>query len=447
MKTMKYPIIIFYLIIFTLIVSSCTKENKDIKDSSANLKSGGDQVSLEVFAGSCPYLTNDNNGSIVLSWVRDINDSQRVMSYAVSTDKGKTFETPVSIPGSETVNPHSENMPKIIFKPDGTIIAFWGVSNPNPKNPYSGLVYYSQSVDQGKNWTKAKSLSNDSSSIDQRYYDVALLPDGKAAVIWLDARTKTDKEGSTLYYAVDSGANGFENEKPIEETCCQCCRTNLLIDSKGNINITYRDIIQDSIRDIVHSISTDGGKTFSPVKRISYDNWYLRGCPHAGPDVSLNKETLNFVWFTMGSGTGVFYCQSTNNGNSFSAKNSINNSSASRHPQIASFENGTLAIVWDESIKNSDNFTNKIGLQYRSSDGNQLKTQFITADTLSATFPVLNIIDNHNILVAYTQQINKRASDKNADSMKNHDMNSMNNSNNEIKTKNYVLYQVVSVEY
>ena len=75
-------------------------------------------------------------------------------------DEGKTFGKPVEIPGSTNVHPHGENMPKVIFKPSGEIIAAWGAANPNPKNPYSGLVYYSQSFDKGKTWTKAEKYNH-----------------------------------------------------------------------------------------------------------------------------------------------------------------------------------------------------------------------------------------------------------------------------------------------
>src|SRR6185503_12141730 len=121
----------------------------------------------------------------------------------------KQFNEPVIIPNSNNIQPHGENLPKIIFKPSGEIIALWGAANPNPKNKYSGLVYYTQSYNNGKTWSHPQPLVKDTSSYDQRYYDVALLPNGEAAVIWLDNRKTNGKEGSGLFFATTSGKNGF----------------------------------------------------------------------------------------------------------------------------------------------------------------------------------------------------------------------------------------------
>ncbi|HET7899508.1 MAG TPA: sialidase family protein, partial [Flavisolibacter sp.] len=158
--------------------------------------------------GECPYLTKDNKGNAVLSWVRMINDSTTAFCYATSTD-GKAFAAPAIVPNSSRIQPHGENLPKIIFKPSGEIIALWGAGNPNPRNKYSGLVFYTQSFDKGNTWTKPTSLVKDTASFDQRYYDVALLPNGEVGIIWLDNRKTTQKAGSGLYFASTNGSNGF----------------------------------------------------------------------------------------------------------------------------------------------------------------------------------------------------------------------------------------------
>ncbi|HXS54733.1 MAG TPA: sialidase family protein, partial [Hanamia sp.] len=129
--------------------------------SSSNAKTNmivSNETQIDTTEGSCPFLTKDNKGNIVLSWIRKIDSAKRIFTYAVSTDKGKTFGLPIEIPGSNNVQPHGENMPKIIFKPSGEIIAVWGAANPSPKNAYSGMVYYAQSFDNGKTWSQPDKL-------------------------------------------------------------------------------------------------------------------------------------------------------------------------------------------------------------------------------------------------------------------------------------------------
>lgn len=357
---------------------------------------------------SCPFLTTDGKGNVVMSWGKQTNDSNGVMCYATYNNKENLFENPIEIPSSRGVQLHNENLPKIVFKPDGQIIAVWGVSNPSPKKKYGGLVYYAQSFDEGKTWSSAKPLVSDTASIDQRYFDVVILPNGEVGIIWLDSRTKTDKQGSTLYYAATNGKNGFENEKAIGETICQCCRTDLFVDSKGSVHAAYRDIINDSIRDMVHTVSIDGGETFSPPQRISADNWVINGCPHTGPTMTENEYGLHFAWYTMGSGEGVFYCNSTDNGETFSLRDSVSGKVSAKHPQIATLANGDIIIVWDETIQKEKQYNKWIGLQYRSSDGKVINTSYITPDTEISGYPVVKAIGENSVLVAFSRSVGNK---------------------------------------
>src|SRR5687767_6459731 len=165
-----------------ILIGTCIGCNTNPVKTSINT---GPAIQIDSMPGQCPFLTKDEKGNTVISWVRMTNDSASAFCYAVCKD-GKTFGTPVVIQGSGNIQPHGENLPKIIFKPSHEIIALWGAANPNPKNKYSGLVFYVQSFDEGKSWTAPKTLVTDTASYDQRYYDIALLPNGEAGIIWLD---------------------------------------------------------------------------------------------------------------------------------------------------------------------------------------------------------------------------------------------------------------------
>jgi hypothetical protein len=362
-------------------------------------------VQIDNSPGECPYLTKDSKGNTVLSWVR-ISDSTTALCFAISTD-GKIFSKPIVVPNSGNIQPHGENLPKVIFKPSGDIIAFWGAGNPNPKNKYSGLVFYTQSFDNGKTWTTVKSLVNDPASYDQRYYDVALLPNGEVGIIWLDNRKTTTKEGSALYFASTNGKNGFEGGKLIAEPCCQCCRTDLYVDKKGGIHALFRGIIQDSIRDMVHIASTDGGNTFSIPKRINEDNWVLNGCPHTGPAMTENNEGIHFAWFTGGKNKGCYYTKTTDDGKSFTMRDPV--SSLGSHPQLASLSNGELLIVWDEGQFTDGKMVKRIGIQRRDAEGKSEGKNYITAEDSNASYPVIAAWNESSSLVAYS--INKDGKD------------------------------------
>ena len=394
-------IIFFAVILCSFIFLSCKDSNSKVKIVASNASQ------IDTSEGSCPYLTKDDKGNIVLSWIRKIDSSTSEFCYAISKDEGKTFGKAIVIPGSTNIHPHGENMPKIIFKPSGEIIAAWASANANPKNAYSDVVFYSKSFDNGKSWTNAEKLVNDPAGYDQCYFDLAILSNGEAAIIWLDNRKKTLHDGSALYFAETSGNSGFQNERLITEPCCPCCRTDLFVDKEKNIHLLYRAIIQDSIRDMDHIVSTDNGKTFSNPERISDDNWVVFGCPHTGPAMTENKDGIQFTWFTGGNEGGIYYCSSENNGKSFSSRLMVSGI-ASKHCQIVSLNENDLAIVWNENFIKKSGPSSRIGIEIRSAEGADPVKSYITPEIGNATFPTIKSINKNSALVAYTETENNK---------------------------------------
>ena len=383
------------LLLSVLLVSSVLfiSFNRDRKIKSITASR---EQSVDVRQGSSPYLSKDHKGNTVLSWVRHMPGSSSVLCYSILDGHNKT----ITIPTSNNILPHAENLPKIVFRNSGSIMAVWGAANPNPKNKYSGQIYYSQSFDDGRSWTPAQQLVNDAKGFDQRYSDVSLMKNDEVAIIWLDNRKTQDVEGSALYCAVTDGDKGFSNEVLVSQPACQCCRTSLFIDNSNNLHALYRGIINDSIRDMVHVVSADAGKTFSKPNRIFNDNWVLRGCPHTGPSMTENNNGLHFAWYTGGLNKGSFYINSHDNGNSFQHHDSI--SSKGMHPQIISMPGDKLVVAWDEPVKMGEQINKRIGLQVRSSNGTRELSDFVTDINSYATYPVIKPVNEHELVVAYT---------------------------------------------
>ncbi|TKK69750.1 exo-alpha-sialidase [Ilyomonas limi] len=393
--------LLFILFIIAVLLNACgTKGKNQVVIASA-------ATMIDTASGSCPYLTKDNKNNVVVSWIKQKDTTTFIFCYAVSHDEGKTFGKIISIPGSTNVHLHGENMPKIIFKPSGEIIAAWGAANPNPNNPYSGLVYYSQSFDDGNTWTKPSNLTEDTASFDQRYFDMALLPNGEVGIVWLDNRKQWNTEGSGLYYAVTKGNHGFQSEKLISGPCCQCCRTDLFIDRNKNIHVLYRAIINDRIRDMVHIVSTDNGNSFTQPQRISQDNWVISGCPHTGPAMAENKEGLHFTWFTGGGSSGIYYNHSKDNGTTFSGRDSVSGRAA-KHCQITALPNDNILIVWNESFQHNNTVSSRIGIEERDANGTTITKNYITPETSNSSFPVICPVDATTVVVAYTENVGQK---------------------------------------
>jgi len=216
----------------------------------------------------------------------------------------------------------------------------------------------------------------------------------------LDNRKTTKKEGSALYFATTKGRNGFGGGNLIAEPCCQCCRTDLYVDKKGGIHALFRGIVQDSIRDMVHIFSGDGGKTFSQPKRINEDNWVINGCPHTGPAMTENRNGIHFAWFTGGKNKGCYYTRTADEGQSFAMHDSI--ASLGSHPQLTSLSNGELLIVWDEGGFAKGKMVKRIGIQRRNAEAKSEGKQYVTPGDAYASYPVIVPLNDNSSIVAYT---------------------------------------------
>jgi hypothetical protein len=205
---------------------------------------------------------------------------------------------------------------------------------------------------------------------------------------------------------VTEGRSGFGKERFISQPCCQCCGTDLFVDSKGGIHVLYRGIIEDSIRDMVHIVSNDQGKTFSQPTRISADNWVLNACPHTGPAMGETKEGLQFAWFTGGKNRGCYFTSSADNGASFSPRIPI--SEFGSHPQLTALPNNEVVVVWDESLQVGSSFYKRIGVQKRARGQALSDKQFITPDTMTCTYPVISSVADDEIVIAYVMKNQNR---------------------------------------
>ena len=122
-----------------------------------------------------------------------------------------------------------------------------------------------------------------------------------------------------------------------------------------------------------------------------------------------NKSGLHFAWYTMGRGSGLYFCSSTNNGGSFTERDSIRSKPSARHPQMALLPGGEMLIAWDETMQRGNTPSTRIGLQKRSVDGRSLFTTYITPDSLKATYPVLQAADSTTMIVAYDRMEGERS--------------------------------------
>jgi len=381
----------YIILLCTVLSAACASRESVITVSSRDSKA------------ESVFLTRDHEDRPVVAWLENI-EGKYVLSAAISYDYGETFKNKFQLPLTADVATHAESMPKVAFAGDGTIFAAYEKKTPTTENKYASSIFYVVSTDNGTSWTKEKFVHSDTMKGRSRsYFDIERLPDGTVGAAWLDIKLNQETGGRSVRFARTSSAHQFTNEVLIDSSACQCCRIDVHASQKKDVYISYRGLkkgpMGKQIRDMMIASSSDGGSTFSRPLLISADNWNIDGCPHTGPSICSNKAGLISLWYTEGTGTGIFYSETLGQSTTFQPKTVI--SSTGRHPQLCA--NGDrIAMLWEENISSGE--TNVTVIHHRLlNNGGDIGSGALTAPDGNAYSPVITAIAN-TFLVAFLKE-------------------------------------------
>jgi len=293
----------------------------------------------------------DKQGTLWVAWY---NTGHVYLSR--STDKGKTFNQPVTVNRiPENVYARGENRPKIAFGNRGEIYLSW--TQKLTQKRFSGHIRFSRSVDGGQHFSDPLTVNDHREVTSHRFDALAVNDNGDIYIAWLDKRDllaakKAGKKynGAALYYALSTdGGKTFHKNKKIADNSCQCCRVVMAMDKQQLPVIVWRHIFGDNIRD--HGIVTfSQSDQANKPKRLSFDKWHIEGCPHHGPAISIADDGVyHITWFNNAPDShGLFYVNSVNNAHSFSTPLNFGDyDKSAAHPHVLSLGKHVY-IVWKE---------------------------------------------------------------------------------------------------
>jgi len=381
-------IIVLSVILFCV---SCIKEKK----GSRFLISEKQIVSSNGIDSECAFFSNGLEKDRYLSWTEEQN-GRTVLVYRKFD--GVNFLEKVTVSSTYGLQSHHESMAKIGVTGEGVLFCLFRVSSPTKYNKYAGNLFYTTSKDNGKNWSEKAKLVDEKKSTSQSFFDIERMNDGELAIVWLDNRFSTkEKRGSTLFFNRTHSGKILQTEKSIAYNTCQCCRTDLLID-KNKIKIAFRNIIDNSIRDMFYVSSDNNGEYFEEPRRISADDWEIDGCPHTGPSLATGKTTAA-VWFTAGKGNkGLFFAEKEAGEQEFGKRLEI--SENGNHPQLI-FLNEVYYIVYDEYYQKDNTTYQQIKLHKKNIFASDEIISVSNAFAMN-TFPVVTKISENELLIAWT---------------------------------------------
>lgn len=383
---------VFYIAVF-VILQSCSEKQHSTGEHSPIL------LSNVYNKASCVFLTRDEKNNPVISWTEVDSAGNKHFYFANWNVKSRQFAPVLTIPIAPNTSIHEEGMPKIAVKGDGTLVATYETSVPSEKSRF-GLsdIQYVMSFDKGRTWTRHQSIQPaDLHTGSRSFGNMIRLDDGEIGLSWLDTDPDTTNSGRPVKFARTNGNEGFGNAILIKSSACQCCRTALSSDGRGNVRVVFRDLLSGSVRDISVSSSADNGRTFSKAVPFSNDHWVIDGCPHNGPSVVSKSERMYVTWFTGSEQNGVFYAELDKHNNMLLKQQLDRNG---RFVQLCIMPDGSRIAAYNAGYRVEDSVYNKIVVN--KIDGKSIFKREVTLPRAHAAYPVVQPVGKEEVIVAWT---------------------------------------------
>ena len=333
--------------IFVVYVRHETKKNADVflqkVDADGNL--AGEKVRVNPLEGNAaawrgdpPTIKIGNDRTIYVGWTAKVENTEklgaRTLFLSVSRDGGKSFEPPVKV--NDDTAPSSHGMHSLAVGNDNAVYLAW-LDERNVK-----------ATEKTEN-IEAEPLA------DGEFYFIKAhhTPEKEAAQTPL---THEEKEpNSEVFFAVSKdGGRSFSANKKLAGEVCPCCKTNLAVDEKGKIFVSWRQVLPDNFRHIAVASSENGGVDFSPPTIVSDDRWQLDACPVSGAPMAFDgANNLQIFWFTAGAAgqAGLYRASSKDGGKSFSERFLISNEAVAGTPSVITGADKKARVFWTSSEK------------------------------------------------------------------------------------------------
>jgi hypothetical protein len=268
----------------------------------------------------------------------DVNVFGNEVFYMQSTDGGKTYSKPLKI------SDDSSNSFGASFAVDaaGNIYVNWTSFD----NDFLGVISFVKSTDGGKSFSTPKTISP--SDTDANIPNIAVDSKGNVISTYIDFNTfsifavRSGNGGTTFGDGIQISADGeLITTSPVAA-----------FDSKGAAFVVYGAVPIGSNRSGIFLATASDGQKFVPAKLVSNNQ-----ITALTPQIGVDKDDTVYVTFQNRTGTNnsnfnrdIILIKSTDSGASFGAQINISNSPAqSINPFVILDGTGTVTVAWQDA--------------------------------------------------------------------------------------------------
>ena len=281
-----------------------------------------------------PAVAIDSNNRIHIVYYDD-TPGNREIYYKRSTDAGATWSTAKRL----TWNSGSSHYPAVaVDSGDAVHVVFYD------DTPGNSEIYYRKSPDGGATWSALKRLT----WTPYASYSPDIAIDSKD-IIYLVCEDYSPGY-SEVYYRESLGGATWSTLKRLTWTSGDSENPAIAINPDDHIHLVWSDGTPGN-NEIHHKKSTDGGTTWSTLKRLSWTS----GSSYTPAIVTGSGNTIHVSWYDETPGDWeIYYRRSPDGGTNWDATQRLTwTSGISRHCAMAIDTGDTVHLVWDDDISGS----------------------------------------------------------------------------------------------
>lgn len=368
---MKWRAVVRCGLLLALCLSSCARHESQRSKAGG---SAGDhpspsadpsvRVSAEKTEAGEPAAAPGPDDSVYVSWVEHRGTGADVWLSHFDAE-GSPLGQPVRVnPNAGEATAWRGDPPTLTVAPGGAVYVGWTARD--ERATQAGTLYLSTSHDGGRSFGPPSKVNDDSKPGVHGMQSLAVGEGGRVYVAWLDERDVERKEADpsaapshmhtesnrSVYFASSAdGGRTFSPNRRVAAEACPCCKTSLAVGDDGRIYLAWRQVLPGNYRHIAIASSTDGGQSFSPAAIVSDDRWEIQGCPVSGPALAAAGGSLRVLWYTAGEAgkPGLYWSESRDGGRTFTRRRTLAETGGRGTPVLLKDAGGGFIAVWEGS--------------------------------------------------------------------------------------------------